>query len=76
MADFIKRKREANASSITPVQGEEAAKFIADSNSLQGPEIVYDSEEAECLGVKQGETVAVAPDDNGKQQCEFSEFID
>ena len=67
MAELIKRKREANANSITKIQGDEAAKIIADSTSLQGPEIIFDFDEAERLGVKRGDIVAVAPDDNGKQ---------
>lgn len=66
MAELISRKREANANSITKIQGDEAAKIIADSTSLQGPEIVFDFDEAERLGVKRGDIVAVAPDDNGK----------
>lgn len=65
MGELIKQKREANASSITKIKGDEAAKVIASSANIQAPEIVYESEEAEGLGVKKGEVVAVAPDDNG-----------
>ena len=65
MGELIKQKREANASSITKIEGGEAAKIIANSTSIQAPEIIYEPEEAEGLGVKKGEIVAVAPDDNG-----------
>ena len=65
MGELIKQKREANANSITKIKGDEAAKVIASSTNMQAPEIVYESEEAEGLGVKKGEVVAVAPDDNG-----------
>ena len=66
MAEFEKTKREANASSITKIDGSAAAKIIADNAGVHSSEVGFDQDEAKLVGLKQGEQVEVIPDDNGK----------
>ena len=76
MAVFVKTRREALTSSIKKIDGNAAAKIIADSASLQTEVVGFDEIDAERLGLKLGDTVAVIPDDNGKPhhtlECEIS----
>ena len=76
MAIFVKTRREALTSSIKKIDGNAAAKIIADSASLQSEVVGFDEIDAERLGLKLGDTVAVIPDDNGKPhhtlECEIS----
>ena len=65
MAAFVKSKREANDPVITKIDGAAAAKIIADSQNSVSPSVEFDTDEAERLGLKQGQEVEVAPDDNG-----------
>lgn len=65
MASFVKVRREANESSISKIDGTAAARIIADSEHAESPAVIFDADEAERLGVRQGDEVQVAPDDNG-----------
>ena len=67
MAAFVKSKREANEPVITKIDGMAAAKIIADSQHSVSPSVEFDTDEAERLGLRQGQEVEVVPDDNG--QC-------
>ncbi|KAH8113218.1 hypothetical protein DFH11DRAFT_325744 [Phellopilus nigrolimitatus] len=64
MSEFVNAKREANAPTIDKIQANAASKLIADSASLQSSEVFFDSDEAGLLGLKLGDLVSVAPEDN------------
>lgn len=65
MAAFIKDIREANAADITTIKGDKAAEFIAKSGNVHVEEVQFDEAEASRLGLKLGDYVAIAPEDNG-----------
>ncbi|KAI5124958.1 hypothetical protein M0805_007385 [Coniferiporia weirii] len=64
MSEFVKIKREANAPAISKIQGDAAAKIIADSVGPQPREIIFDEDEASRLNLQLGSLVSVTPDDN------------
>lgn len=65
MAQFVKAKEEAIASSIAKIKGDAAAKIIAENVNANVEEVGFDQAEASRLGFKLGDTVAIVPDDNG-----------
>jgi hypothetical protein len=64
---LITRKQQLRATDIT---GEMAAKAIADA-AVHRAEITFDAAEVERLGLKQGSTVAITPEDNGNSKLSF-----
>lgn len=75
MAQFVKVRKEANASSVKKIKGDAAAKIIADNANVNVEEVSFDQAEAGRLGLKLGDTVAVVPDDNGATISRLRRFV-
>lgn len=67
MAEFIKKKRSANAPEITSIDGNAAAKIISDNAGVHSNEVIFDNDEAVRLNLKLNDKVKVIPEDNGKE---------
>jgi hypothetical protein len=63
LSTVLSEKTQTGAGSFTKVSGEEAAKIII--SSAYDETLSFDERQAKLLGLSQGATVSVAPDDSG-----------
>lgn len=64
MSEYLAERRKANASRLTKITAEEAARRISQSTPFES-NVPFDTDEASRLGVKFGDVVSIVPEDNG-----------
>lgn len=64
MSAYLAAQRKANASSVSKISAEEAAKLISQTSPSRS-KLTFDKDEASRLNVNFGDIVSIVPEDNG-----------